>query len=125
MFKFSPRLGVVYDLTGKGETIVRGGWGIFYDRPQGNIVLRHGRQRAGHVELDVPRGACCPGIGGASSSSDPYPTLSLTPTDYDFNAPRVQQWNVGIQRKLPKIMVFDLAYVGSVSDDQIRRRQIN
>ena len=38
-FKISPRVGVVYDLTGKGETIFRGGWGIFYDRPQGNMVF--------------------------------------------------------------------------------------
>ena len=35
----SPRVGVVYDLSGTGETILRGGWGIFYDRPQGNMVF--------------------------------------------------------------------------------------
>ena len=38
-FKISPRVGVVYDMTGKGEMIFRGGWGIFYDRPQGNMVF--------------------------------------------------------------------------------------
>ncbi len=38
-FKISPRVGVVYDVTGKGEMIFRGGWGIFYDRPQGNMVF--------------------------------------------------------------------------------------
>src|SRR6185369_1719010 len=38
-FRVSPRIGVVYDLTGKGETILRGGFGIFYDRPQGNMVF--------------------------------------------------------------------------------------
>ena len=31
-----PAFGFAYDITGKGETIVRGGAGIFYDRPQGN-----------------------------------------------------------------------------------------
>ena len=38
-FKVSPRVGVVYDMSGKGEMIFRGGWGIFYDRPQGNMVF--------------------------------------------------------------------------------------
>ena len=38
-FKVSPRVGVVYDISGKGEMIMRGGWGIFYDRPQGNKVF--------------------------------------------------------------------------------------
>ena len=38
-FRVSPRIGVVYDLTGKGQTIARGGFGIFYDRPQGNMVF--------------------------------------------------------------------------------------
>src|SRR4029453_9173057 len=38
-FRVSPRVGGVYDLTGKGETILRGGFGIFYERPQGNMVF--------------------------------------------------------------------------------------
>ena len=38
-FRVSPRVGAVYDLTGEGETILRGGFGIFYDRPQGNMVF--------------------------------------------------------------------------------------
>ena len=38
-FKISPRFGFVYDISGKGTTILRGGFGIFYDRPQGNMVF--------------------------------------------------------------------------------------
>ena len=38
-FKISPRVGFVYDFTGEAVTILRGGWGIFYDRPQGNMVF--------------------------------------------------------------------------------------
>ena len=28
---FAPRLAFAYDLTGKGQTVIRGGWGLFYD----------------------------------------------------------------------------------------------
>ncbi len=46
-FKVSPRVGATYDLTGKADSIVRGGWGIFYDRPQGNMVFDMGANAPG------------------------------------------------------------------------------
>ncbi len=31
----APRVGVVWDVSGAGTTVVRGGWGLFYDTPAG------------------------------------------------------------------------------------------
>ena len=60
-----------------------------------------------------------------TGSSDPFATLGLNPTVYDFKPPRVQQWNIGIQHKLPAEVIFDIAYVGSESTDLVRQVQIN
>ena len=47
------------------------------------------------------------------AQGDPNPTLSLNPTAYDFKPPKVYAWNVGVQRKVWRNLIFDLAYVGS------------
>src|SRR5215469_10331825 len=48
---FAPRFGFAYDLTGKGRTVVRGGWGLFYDAFAQDIFV-------GHVPYNC---AFCPG----------------------------------------------------------------
>jgi hypothetical protein len=61
----------------------------------------------------------------SSATNDPFPTLSLNPTAFDFKPPRVNQWNVGVQHKLFEQVIVDLAYVGSKSSDLLRQVQIN
>lgn len=121
-FRASPRVGVVYDLTGKSEMIIRGGWGIFYDRPQGNMVFDMIANAPGVLQPLLQWGRLQELSG---SSSQPNPTLSLNPTAFDFKPPKVTQWNLGLQRKLPWMLMLDVAYVGSKSDDLLRQVQIN
>ena len=122
VFKVSPRLGVVYDLTGEGRTIVRGGFGIFFDRPQGNIVFDTVNNAPGLLQPTVQWGLMQNLTGGAS---DPYPALGMQPTAYNFTPPKVTAWNVGIQHKLWHAITLDLAYVGSSSKNLIEQEQIN
>ncbi|HET9831612.1 MAG TPA: carboxypeptidase regulatory-like domain-containing protein, partial [Vicinamibacterales bacterium] len=121
-FRVSPRIGAVYDLTGKGETIVRGGFGIFYDRPQGNMVFDMISNAPGVLNSRIDFGRL---QDLTSAGGDPNPTLSLNPTAFGFKPPRVDQWNVGVQHKLVKEVILDVAYVGSRSTDLLRQVQIN
>jgi len=122
-FKISPRLGVVYDLTGEGRTIVRGGFGIFYDRPQGNTVFNTVLTPPSMLNPTLTWGTL---QNLTASAGDPYAPLGgMQPTAYDFIPPRVTAWNVGMQHKLMHAIVLDLAYVGSKSDDLLEYDQIN
>jgi hypothetical protein len=122
VFKVSPRFGIVYDLTGQGRTIVRGGFGIFYDRPQGNIVFDTVNNAPGLLQPTVQWGLLQNLAGGAN---DPYPALGMQPTAYNFLPPKVTSWNVGIQHKLWHAITLDIAYVGSSSKNLIEQEQIN
>jgi hypothetical protein len=121
-FKVSPRVGFVYDLTGHAETIIRGGWGIFFDRPQGNQVFDMIANAPGVLSSTLQWGTL---QALSSAGGDPNPTLGMNPSAYDFIPPQVMQWNLGVQRKLFKNFMYDVAYVGSKSDDLLRQVQIN
>ncbi len=122
-FRVSPRIGVVFDLTGKGEFIVRGGFGVFYDRPQGNMVFNMITNAPGVLQPTLQWGRL---QDLTSAAGDPDPVLSMNPTAYDFTPPTVYQWNVGVQRKLAwQNILVDLAYVGSDSKHLLRGTQIN
>jgi hypothetical protein len=123
-FKISPRIGAVYDLSGRGEFILRGGWGIFYDRPQGNMVFDMIANAPGVLNSSVQWGRL-QDLSTGGTGGDPNPTLGLNPTVFDFEPPMVSQWNVGLQKKLFGNFMYDIAYVGSKSEDLLRQVQIN
>ena len=121
-FRVSPRFGFVYDASGKGTTIVRGGAGIFFDRPQGNMVFDMIANAPGILQPQLQWGRL---QDLASSAGDPYPTLTQNPTAFGFKPPKIYQWNLGVQHKLFNAVTWDIAYVGSESKDVLRRYQLN
>jgi hypothetical protein len=121
-FYVSPRFGFVYDISGSYTTILRGGFGIFYDRPMGNMVFDQIANAPGLLQPRLTWGRL--GDVGAGEG-DPNPTLQMSPTEYDFRAPKVYAWNVGLQHKVASNLTFDIAYVGSSSKDLLSQDQIN
>jgi hypothetical protein len=121
-FKISPRFGFAYDVNGKGDTIVRGGAAVLYDRPQGNMVFDMIANAPGVLVSTLQWGRL---QDLTAAGGDPNPTLSLNPTAFDFEPPKVYQWNLGMQHKVWKNIIFDLAYVGSESKDLLRQFQLN
>jgi len=127
---FAPRLSIAWDTTGKGKTVVRAGFGMFYDAFSQDMVM-------GHFPYASPYapGPAFNNIGpipdrilSASLSTNTMKYLkplftassptSCTECDtfaYDRNikTPYMENYNLNIQRQLTSKAVIQVGYVGS------------
>jgi len=107
---FGPRVGMAYDVTGKGDWVIRSGFGLFYDRPDGNTVFSiPGNPPAATVKQLFNGTLSTLGQGGLS----PQPVPALVTWQYDAQVPSSLQWNVGLQKTLPWDIAADISYVGN------------
>lgn len=120
---FAPRLGIAYTprwgkwLFGDQKTVIRAGYGVFYDGLFSNIIDNNAQTPPNLTGGSITGGA---GRGQANSLAA---LAAITPTvdstaDEDTIAntlvnPVTQQWNLNIQRELPGKMVLTVAYVGT------------
>jgi hypothetical protein len=104
-----PRFGVAYDMTGNQTMILRGGGGIFYDRPDGNTVFSIPGNPPIATSVDLRSGQFQ--NLGQGLSFGPVPNMQIF--QYDAKVPTSAQWEAGIQKTLPWSSVVDVSYVGN------------
>jgi hypothetical protein len=118
---FAPRFGFAYDVTGKQSLVVRGGGGVFYDRPQGNVVFDLVRNPPTSLEPTFNFGRLQDIGSGPVLLAPP----SLVAYDHEGDTPTIYAFNLGVQYKLPLQSVLDVSYVGTVGSHLLQRRNIN
>jgi hypothetical protein len=122
---FGPRVGVAWDLTGKGRTVLRGGYGIYYGRiPNG--IIAYALQNTGLTDPSKalvaltlqPTDAAAPVYPRALPSVPTGGSLSTTVTRLagDFARPRIQDYTIGIQQHLPLGVVLSVSYAHTYGD---------
>jgi len=132
---FAPRLSFAYRPTASGDTVIRAGYGIFFDSAEGREI-----DGAADVYPYVSRGNYQQSIGQPTplqTSDDLFPSFTAgglaTPASNTFLAvsqspepknPYVQQWSLGIQRQLSRTTTGELNYVGSHGSNLLMRRNI-
>ncbi len=104
-----PRLGFAYDLTGRQQTVLRGGYGLGFERIEGNFVFGRINNPPFVREVTVYSGNLENPAGGAWRQF-PFP---LTSFDIDLDVPAMHTYSLGIQHKISKDTMIDVAYVGS------------
>ena len=129
-FNFGPRLGFAYDLTGSGKMVVRGGFGIMYERIQGNDMYNAGPNIPFSFQVNTPGPVefVNPSISLATGTAATLPINPATITGLainEYKQPASYQWSIGIQRQLSSRSVLSVAYVGNTNRFQNDYREIN
>jgi hypothetical protein len=114
-------VGFAYDVTGRGRTIVRAGFGIMYERIQGNDVYNNAGTvplaasvNFNNVSLSAPTAPVATGVPNAGA----IPVNNVTGLDRThYMSPTSTQFSLGVQQSIGKSFL-DVKYVGTQNRHQ-------
>jgi hypothetical protein len=106
---FEPRVGVAWDPSGDGRTIVRGVYGLAVDQPGTTAVTGTA------ANPPFARPVTAVGSIALDSAIDRTQATTLAPATVDpnFRNATVQSWNVNVQRQLAQNVAAMVGYFGS------------
>jgi hypothetical protein len=115
---FEPRFGFSWQPAHSAKTVLRGGYGIFYNAPALNNVNSGPQQsNAPFVSAQTFNSSFAVPV----TLTNPYPAAaagagSLTLSAFNRHQPdaRIQQWNLNVQQELTNNLVLEVGYQGSV-----------
>jgi hypothetical protein len=127
---FAPRLGVAYQITKKGDLVLRGGWGMFYDLGTGIVpallsTFPHSAAinlSGGTFSLPVPNTSSFVPVPSAAA---PYQTSAATGFDPNLKLPYSYQWNVALEKSFGGKQALSLTYVGQAGRRLLRLEVFN
>jgi hypothetical protein len=140
--EFQPRVGFAFDPTGAGRTVIRGGYGIFYDQLFQNLTLfslsQTGRELFQTVLSLTNTSVGVGQLAGFRFLTDPPPPL---PADFsiselsvggfgrindpDASEPYVQKFSLGFETSIGRNMTLSSDYVHTLGVNEPRVQVIN
>jgi len=124
-----PRVGFSEDLFGNGKTVLRGGFGTFFERMQGNDIYDAAtappfafNPSASSVYVSAPSTSW---VTGQTAATPFYASGGWNNLAQTYKAPAVAQFSLGIQHELKPSMIWVVQYVGNLAWHQNIDREIN
>jgi len=135
---FAPRIGFAYTphfwgrIFGHDKTVIRAGYGIFYDGIFTNILDNTASTSPNATGGAFTTSASTPGRGLANATGlltsvipAPNPQATIDSMASNITNPLTHQWNLDIQRELPGGLIFTAAYVGTRGEHLFVNTELN
>lgn len=119
---FAPRFGFSWDPKGNGKTVIRGGYGIYYEPGDGNESNPEGGEGNAPVAF-APSGFNIVGFNSVVPGA--LGPTSYVAIPYHESWPTVQQFSLDIQHQFTPDDLLTLGYVGNLGRDLARSRNLD
>jgi hypothetical protein len=124
---FAPRIGFAFDYSGNGKGVLRGSYGVFYDRVINRLI--------NNIRFNPPFAAVGLFTGGPINSfNTPLDRTEVAlsrfspnafQVDTDLHTPYVQEWFLGIQQDVGANTMVEVNYIGNTGRSLLVTSDVN
>jgi hypothetical protein len=129
--QFAPRLNIAWDINGKGDMVIRGGAGVFYNRVQGNYQYGILGQPPNTLNTAInswgaPNNDLTLSNLGSFNPLTQLAGQAVSSQNLSSNTiPRVTTLSLSVARRMPFQNVLEVAYVGTFGRHLPQTRNYN